>query len=462
MLKIKNTLSREIEEFRPIMDNNIIMFYQCGPTVYSRQHIGNIFSAVKGDIIRRSLEYLGYQVAYTKNVTDVGHLVSDGDGGEDKIEKGAKKEGLTPKEVTEKYTKLYHNDLEKVNVMIPTYETYATEYIDPMIYLVQKLIDKGYAYATKFAIYFEVDKFPDYNKLNRQNLDKNIIGAGHGEESDDKKKKPYDFAIWFFKTGAHQNALQTWKHTFEGIEQPTEEGFPGWHIECSAMARDTLGPTIDIHMGGVEHISVHHTNEIAQSEAGYGQKFANYWLHHEMLEVDGGKMSKSIGNIYTIEDLEKKGFSSLDYRYFLLLAHYRSKQNFTWESLTAAKNAYEKLVERIKEFNKSVKNKGAISKTYKDKFIAALEEDFNIPVAVAVAWDMLKSDIPDDEKYATILDFDRVFGLNLAEVKDEIPSEAQELINRREEARKDKNWEEADLLRDRLKEEFGINVKDKA
>ncbi|MBD3281091.1 class I tRNA ligase family protein, partial [Candidatus Dojkabacteria bacterium] len=245
-MQIYNTLTRKLEKFEPILPTGrqanppTVTFYQCGPTVYSHQHIGNLFSAVKGDMIRRALQYLDYDVKYTRNITDVGHLVSDEDEGEDKIAKGAKKEGLSPQEITEKYTKLYHQDLEKLNVLNPDFETKATDYIKQMADLVQNLIDKGFAYATDKAIYFEVDKFDRYNDLNKQKLEKNIGGAGHGEEGDPEKKKPYDFAVWFFKTGSHENALQTWEHNFEGIEQQTTQGFPGWHIECSAMAEDTL------------------------------------------------------------------------------------------------------------------------------------------------------------------------------------------------------------------------------
>ncbi|MBN1331708.1 cysteine--tRNA ligase [Candidatus Dojkabacteria bacterium] len=462
-MQIYNTLTRKLEEFKPINPSNVT-FYQCGPTVYSHQHIGNLFSAVKGDLIRRSLQFLGYDVKYTRNITDVGHLVSDGDEGEDKIAKGAKREGLSPKEITEKYTKIYHDDLTKLNVEKPTFETKATEYIDQMVELVQNLINKGFAYATDKAIYFEVDKFPKYNELNRQNLEKNIGGAGHGGEDDPGKKKPYDFAVWFFKTGSHANALQTWEKKFKGIDQPILAGFPGWHIECSAMAEDTLGQPIDIHMGGVEHIQVHHTNEIAQSECGYGKKFANYWLHHEMLLIDGGKMSKSLGNIYTLDQLIEKGYDPLDYRYFLLQAHYRSRQNFTWEALEGAKSARKKLVATLREMQKG----GKILSEYKKKFDESLETDFNLPQALAVVWDILKSEEPDADKRATILEFDKVLGLKLTtnEVMprvftDDQYNQIEDLIEQRAIAKKSNDFETADKIRTLLKSKYNVLVQDK-
>ncbi|MCA9386917.1 cysteine--tRNA ligase [Candidatus Dojkabacteria bacterium] len=463
-MKIYNTLGRELQEFKPINEHQV-SFYQCGPTVYSRQHIGNLYSALKGDLIRRTLVYLGYEVKYVKNITDVGHLVSDEDEGEDKMEKGAKKEGITPSEIAKRYTDLYHNDLKKLDILEPDVETVATQYVKKMADMVQDLLNNGYAYVTDKAIYFDVDKFKNYTELSGQKLEENKIGAGHGDEGDSEKKNPYDFAVWFFKVGKHANALQTWKHKFEGLEQPTEEGFPGWHIECSAMSKATLGDTIDIHMGGIEHIPTHHTNEIAQSEAANGAKFTNYWLHHEHLLMDGGKMSKSLGNVYTIEDLEEKGYSALDYRYFTLQSHYRSKQNFTWDALDSAKIAREKLENTIAKY-KEQSSESTVNQDYKEKLKEALSEDFNIPKALGIIWEITKSDIPVSEKLGTILDFDSVLGLNLkdAELKtgsESYSPEVQELIDERNKAREEKNWEKADEIRDRLKAEFGIEVRDK-
>lgn len=468
MLKVFNTLGRELQEFKPIEEGKI-RFYQCGPTVYSRQHIGNFSSAIRGDLIRRSLSYLGYEVNFVRNITDVGHLVSDEDEGEDKMEKGSKKEGLRPEEIAKKYTDLYHQDIKKLNVLDPNTETVASEYVKQMADMVQDLLDKGFAYATDLAIYFDVAKFPEYTKLSGQKLDANQIGAGHGEVGDSQKRNPYDFAVWFFKAGSHKNALQTWEHQFKNIEQRELQGFPGWHIECSAMAKDALGETIDIHMGGREHIPTHHTNEIAQSEAANGVTFTNYWLHHEMLLVDSVKMSKSLGNIYTLEDLEEKGFEPLVYRFFLLQAHYRSKQNFTWEAMEAAKVAYEKIVRKLQEIKSRV-TISQISSVPHDQsvqqFKNSLEEDFNLPKALSILWEVLKSEIPDPEKYATILDFDKVLGLSLEakanEKRQEIEysPEVEALINERKQARVEKNWAKSDEIRDRLKNEFGVEVRD--
>ncbi|KKQ36314.1 MAG: Cysteine-tRNA ligase [candidate division WS6 bacterium GW2011_GWA2_37_6] len=465
-MKLYNTLTKELEELKPLKDN-IVTFYQCGPTVYSHQHIGNLYSAVKGDLIRRSLKYFGYKVSYTRNITDVGHLVSDDDEGEDKMEKGAKRENLTPEEIAAKYTKLYHQDLEELNVLPPDHETIATKYVDQMARMVQSLIDKGFAYATDQAIYFEVAKFKNYNDLNRQDLEKNIKGAGHGDISDPGKKSPYDFSVWFFKTGKHENALQTWDKEFKGIKQPTKAGFPGWHIECSAMSKDTLGETIDVHMGGIEHIPVHHTNEIAQSEAANGVKFVNYWLHHEMLEVDGQKMSKSIGNVYTLNDVLKKGFDPMDLRYFFLQAHYRSKQNFTWEALEAAKTARNRLKTTLLKIHSQTEGKlgTGIDQKWNDKFKQALEEDFNISKALSILWDMLKK--PNKDTYSTILKFDTVLGLEISKWEDTkedwIKAEdlaIKELLKEREKAKKAKDFHKADEIRDKLNKNYGLEIID--
>jgi cysteinyl-tRNA synthetase len=465
VLKLINTLSKQKEEFIPI-NKDIVTVYQCGPTMYSHQHIGNINSAVRGDLIRRSLIYLGFNVSYTRNITDVGHLVSDGDEGEDKMEKGVKREGLSPKEITEKYTKIFHDDLKKMGCINPDNETKATKYVPQIINMVQELINKGFAYATDKAIYYDVLKFPKYNDLNGQKLEMNKKGLGHGSEEDSGKKHPFDFVLWFFKTGAHKNAIQTWDHKFDGINQKQEAGFPGWHIECSVMSKSTLGDTIDIHIGGVEHIQVHHTNEIAQSESANGVKFVNYWLHHEMLEIDGGKMAKSKGNVYTLDDLINKGYDPLALRYFYLLAHYRSKQNFTFDALDAANTALDRMNKSLKAL---ISNKvGTVNKEYKTKFIKALEDDINVTKALSIAWELLKNpEIPEEDKVATIFDFDKVFGLNLKgktlEIKKDVKlsPEILDLLNQREKARLDKNWEEADRIRKKLSVEYKYQVVDK-
>ena len=466
MLRLINTLTKKKEDFIPLNKNKVTV-YQCGPTVYSRQHIGNLFSAVKGDLIRKCLVYLGYNVIFTRNITDVGHLVSDEDSGEDKMEKGAKREGLSPNEIAKKYTEIYHKDLEKLNCLLPDNETKATDYVIKMAEMVQVLIDKGFAYATSKAIYFDVTKFPSYNALNGQNLEMNRIGSGHGDEEDIEKKHAYDFSIWFFKEGAHQNALQTWEYKFNNIEQSNFQGFPGWHIECSVMSKATLGNTIDIHIGGIEHVQVHNTNEIAQSESANGVRFVDYWLHHEMLEIDGEKMSKSKGNIYTLDDIIKKDYDPLVLRYFFLLGHYRSKQNFTFEALDASSIAYSRLVNML--HSKYGGNKGNVNSEYKEKFISELSDDFNIPKGISVLWELVKDkNLSNDDIVATALDFDKVLGLSLAQeiVKDiegdlNLEPEILQLMQKRQDARDKKDWNEADRIRRELKEKFNYNVIDK-
>lgn len=485
MLKVLNTLGREIQEFNSISESEV-KIYRCGPTVYWTQHIGNMRGVVMSDLIIRSLKYLGYNPIQVRNYTDVGHLVSDEDEGEDKMEKGAKREGLKPEEIANKYIDQFQNDVRRLNNLDPEFTPKATEYVDEMIAMVQTLIEKGFAYSTPKAIYFDISKFPNYTELNGQKIDKNIEGEGHGDISDlENKRNPQDFALWFFRTGAHKNAMQYWESPFESPEVEKGYGFPGWHIECSAMAKKILGDTIDIHIGGIEHIPVHHTNEIAQSEAANGVKFSNYWLHHEHLDIDGEKMSKSLGNIFSLEEIISKGYDPMHLRYFFLQSQYRSKQNFTFEALDASRVAYERLVnllkiwldesaslstvdealEDSKNFKSDLRN-FRVNPEFKAKFIEAIEEDFNIPKALALVWEISKTDIQPDDKIGTILDFDRVLGLKLDEKLSEpketaMPEEAKELIRARIEARTSKDYEKADQIRDELKEKFGIEVVDR-
>lgn len=474
MLKIFNTLGRRQEVFTPIEDGKVKV-YQCGPTVYSTQHIGNMRAAVEGDLITRALRYLGYDVKFVRNYTDFGHLtgdnIGDADSGEDRMTKGAKKEGLTPDQVANKYIKIFEEDVTALNTEVPTVIARATEYIDSMIEMVQGLVDKGYAYVTPTAIFFEVDKFADYTKLSGQKLEMNQHGEGHGAVSDSNKKKPYDFAIWFFKTGDHANALQYWPSPFKSPLVENGYGFPGWHIECSAMIFKTLGKTIDIHMGGVEHVPTHHTNEIAQSESFTGSHYVNYWVHYEHLDVDGTKMSKSLGNVYNVSELVKKGYDPLSLRYFFLQSHYRSKQNFTFEALTSAQTSLNRLRSTLQnlvvEVEKLESVKLELDLDSINKFKQALENDFNIPEALACVWELLRSNKSAQVKLSTILDFDKVLGLNLEsyleQPKDlEIPLEAKMLIEERNIARIEKDFKKSDELRDKLKSEFGLLVKDTA
>lgn len=488
MLKVYNTLGRKLEEFRTI-DGNKVKFYQCGPTVYWNQHIGNMRAMTIADLIRRSLTFLGYEVTFVRNYTDFGHLtgdnIGDADIGEDRMEKASRRENLTPQIIAEKYIKQFEEDTSKLNVMYPDFAIKATDYISTMKEMIKVLLEKGIAYSTPEAIYFDVSNFPDYTKLSGRILGEEKVGAGHGEVEKTNKKNPSDFALWFFRTGPHKNALQYWESDFSSPEVQNGEGFPGWHIECSAMVKAVLGDTIDIHMGGVEHISIHHTNEIAQSESVTGKKYVNYWLHNEHLLVDGSKMSKSEGTSYLVSDIEEKGFDPIYLRYFFLQSHYRSQQNFTFEALEGAKNAYERLVNLMKDWAKESKLLASfdesneteinefrsdlrdfrVNKDFNQIFIQALEDDFNFPKALSVLWDLTKADLQPDDKIATILGFDRVLGLRLEDKlfdSKEVtyPQEALELIELRKKAREEKDYKTSDKIRDELKNKFGIEIRD--
>lgn len=449
MLKIYNTLTRKKEIFKPIKKNKT-GFYQCGPTAYWTQHIGNMRAMVMADLILRTLQYLNYDVKFVRNYTDVGHLTGDNDSGMDKIEKTARKEKLLPQHVTKKYIKIFENDIKKLNAIEPNIKSKASKHIPDILQMIQVLIDKGFAYQTNLGIYFDVSKVKNYTQLSRQNLDKLMSGKGKGNTGDSQKKHHLDFILWFFKTGKHKNALQIW-------QSPWGIGFPGWHIECSAISNKYLGKTFDIHMGGVEHIPIHHTNEIAQSESANGVKFVNYWIHNEHLLVDNKKMSKSQGINYSLQDIQDKGFNPLTLRYLFLQAHYQSKQNFTWLAMAGAQKGLENLksqVAKIKSAPQNLKiNSRLANKNFKNEFINAISDNFNIPQAMAVAQKLLKSELPNKIKLATILDFDKVFGLKLNETikkEKQIPNEIKKMIKEREKARKEKDWKKADELRDKI------------
>lgn len=482
-LKLYNTLTRKKESFRPLKKSQILV-YHCGPTVYWTQHIGNMRAMVMADLVVRSLKYLGYKVKMVRNYTDVGHLTSDADSGEDKMEKAAQREKLDPKKIADKYIKIFEADVKALNTLEPTAKPRATKNIKEMIEMIKAIAANGYAYNTDRAIYFDVSKVRNYNKLSGQKLDENIGGAGRGSVVDIEKKHPYDFALWFFKTGVHQNVLQSWKAYKDGenggiFSSPNVvngEGFPGWHIECSAFIKKYLALTIDIHMGGIEHIPIHHTNEIAQSEAANKVKFVNYWLHNEHLSVAGKKMSKSLGNVYSLGEMIDKGFNPLALRYFFLQAHYRSKQNFTWPALEGAQIALDRLYTFVqnkpaKEFDTREEGKIQIQKrnpilisNYKKEFETYISDDFNIPAALAVVWDVIKDNpLPYFEKKKLILEFDKVLGLDLDKVKKErikIPAEVSKLANEREKARQGKNWAKADEIRQKISK-LGYIIDDK-
>jgi len=463
-MKILNTLSKTLEEFKPISSNRV-NFYHCGPTVYWTQHIGNMRAIVLSDFIVRSLRYLGYKVVFVRNYTDVGHLtgdnLGDADQGEDRMEKAAKREKLDPQTIANKYIKEFEHDTDILNTIEPNYKPRATEVIPESIKMIQVLINKGFVYTTDLAIYFDISKAKNYSALSGQSIDDKLQGTGRAEVQDPQKKHPADFIVWVFKAGKHTNALQAWPSPFSSSLVKNGEGFPGWHLECSVMSKKFLGDTVDIHMGGREHIPIHHPNEIAQSEAANGVKFVHYWLHNEWLMANNAKISKSIGNGYSVKEIINKGFDPLALRYFFLGAHYRSRQNFTWEALESAQTALDRLKGVIRSL--SLVHPGEIDSALKEQFTSHLENDFNVPQALAVTWDVAKSkDLSDEFKKATLLDFDKVLGLKLNEVKEEkvnITLELQELLNKRVQARKDKDFDLSDKLRTQI-EVLGYTVED--
>ena len=454
-VKIYNTLGREKQIFKPLQEGKISM-YQCGPTVYWTQHLGNMRAVVLADFIVRSLRYMDFEVTFVRNYTDVGHLTDDGDEGEDKMEKGAKREGLSPEEIANKYIAVYEQDATDLNTLPPDFKPRATENIDGIIEMTQTLFDKGYAYTTDLAVYFDISKAKDYTRLSRQNIDELIGGAGSGDVEDSQKRHPADFALWIFKTGKHKNALQFWASPFQSPLVENGEGFPGWAIECSVMSKKHLGATLDIHMGGIEHIPIHHTNEIAQSESANGVSYVNYWIHNGHLLVDNNKMSKSEGTSYSLVELKEKGYNPLALRYFFLQSHYRSKQNFTWEALEASEKGLTNLYKQILALGTEY---GEINKKYQEKFISKLSDDFNLSQALATVHEMMQSNIAPEDKLATIFDFDTVLGLKICEKvkllrkkqkETIIPEEVQKLVSERETARQNKDWAESDKLRDEI------------
>jgi len=465
-MKLYNSLTKQKEEFTPINPGKIGM-YHCGPTVYWTQHIGNMRAVVMADLVKRSFAYMNYDITLVRNYTDVGHLTGDNDGdadtGVDRMEKAAEREKIDPIIIAKKYIEQYESDRAALNTLAPEHSPAATDHINEMIEMVQTLIKKGFAYATPLAVYFDISKKSDYTKLSGQDITEQISDAGHGSVTDSHKKHPQDFALWFFKTGSHERALQTWDSPFESPLVKNGTGFPGWHIECSAMSHKYLGDSFDIHMGGIEHIPIHHTNEIAQSESANGVMMSRYWLHNEHLSVDGGKMSKSEGTSYTLDDIIAKDFSALDLRYFFLQAHYRSKQNFTWESLAASQSALDKIYREIVMLRESKeKIGGKINSEYKQQFIEKISDDINIPQALAVFHSMMKSDITDADKLATAYDLDQVLGLNLEKYqieKIEINDDLQALLTQRKQARDIKDWNLSDTLRDAISD-MGYHVSD--
>ena len=444
MLKLYNTLSRKFEVFKPISKNNVLV-YACGPTVYHYAHIGNLRTYVSEDVLKRALLYNELNVKHVINITDVGHLTSDADTGEDKIEQEAKIENKSVWDIALLYTNSFKSDVKKLNILEPNVWCKATDNIKEQIDLIKALEKKGYTYKTSDGIYFDTSKFKNYGKLAK--LKKSGLKAGARVKMGEKKH-PTDFALWKFSPKDAKRQME-W-------DSPWDVGFPGWHIECSAMAMKFLGKNIDIHCGGIDHIPVHHTNEIAQSESYLGKKWVNYWFHGDFLVINKEKMAKSGDNFLTLSEIEKKGYQPLDYRYFCLTAHYRTQLNFSFEDLDAARTAYNKLKSKVIEFSKGEESLPKSVESYKKAFLKSINEDINTPKALAVIWDMVKDEaIPKKDRYDALIDFDKVLGLNLSYVKEEklhISDEVRKLVEERETARKAKDFKKSDELRNLIKQ----------
>ncbi|MDX9893336.1 MAG: cysteine--tRNA ligase [Patescibacteria group bacterium] len=440
-LYLFNTLGRSKQEFKPIFPKTVGL-YTCGPTVYNYAHLGNLRTYIFEDILKRVLIYNGYKVKHIENITDVGHLVSDADEGEDKMMKALKREGLKPDgasllKLAEKYTQAFRRDISLLNISEPNKWTKATDHVKEMIKLIKQIEKNGYTYETEDGIYFDTSKFKNYGQLaGLKNVD---LKAGARVEMGTKKNLT-DFALWIKAVGENQHHVMQWP-------SPWGTGFPGWHIECSAMSLKYLGSPFDIHCGGIDHISVHHTNEIAQNEGASGRQSVNYWCHGEFLVLDSGRMGKSQGNFITLQTLIDKGFEPLAFRYLNLQTHYRQKLTFSWDALEAAQNALFKFWDIISQWPSS---KAAVDKDYLAKFLAAINDDLNMPQALALAWEIIKADnLSAVIKRQTLLEFDKIFGLNLVQVKPtEIPTEIIKLAQEREEARKNKDWGRSDEFRD--------------
>lgn len=453
-MKVYNTLTRRKEDFVPL-NEKVVTMYSCGPTVYSYAHVGNLRTYVFMDLIRRVLKYDGYKIKGVMNVTDVGHLLADGDDGEDKMQKAAREQQKTPWEIAAFYSDVFFKDIASLNINKPEIIAKATDHIPEMIEFVQVLLDKGYAYEISDGIYFDISKFPSYGKLSGQSIEEKEAGARVEENSE--KRHPADFALW---KKADKNHIMQW-------ESPWGMGFPGWHIECSAMSRKYLGEVFDLHTGGIDAVPVHHENEIAQNEARAGKQTVNYWMHGEFMLVDGGKMSKSLGNVYTLAQLAEMGYAPLDFRFFCLNAHYRKKLNFTFEGLTAAKTSRERLNAAVYQHNVgSEKADPEKLAEYKKQFVDAINDDLNIPLALGVLFNLVKEPRSKDV-YDLILDFDRVFGLSLDKVTEpkvennnaDVPAEVMELVEKRQAAKKAKDFALADEIRGKISD-LGYEVKD--
>ncbi|MBR6504862.1 MAG: cysteine--tRNA ligase [Clostridia bacterium] len=451
-MKLYNTLTKQKQEFKPLKDNEV-RIYSCGPTVYSYAHIGNFRAYIFMDNLRRVLKYNGYNLKHVMNITDVGHLESDADEGEDKMQKAAKRENKNPYEIAEFYTSIFMRDMKRLCIEEPEIIAKATEHIQEMENFVKELVQNGYVYETSKGLYFDISKLDKYPLLSNRNIDEQIAGAR--VDVDNEKKNPFDFAVWIKAPKEH---IMKW-------ESAWGEAYPGWHLECSTMGRKYLGDEFDIHTGGIDHIPTHHENEIAQSKGVSGKIPAKVWMHCEFLQIDGGKMSKSLGNIYTLDILEEKGIEPLAYKIFSYTSHYRNKINFTFEGAEAA----QKSLKRLREgYLKHIEGKEEIKedeiKKLEERFLEAINDDLNMPVALSIVWEIVKDTRKSNRFAKLLLKFDEVLGLDLANVtltqeKEELPEKIIELMNRRKEARQNKDWVLSDSLRDELVS-LGYSVKD--
>lgn len=436
-LWLYDTYSRQLRQFSPLNSSDVRL-YACGLTVYDYAHIGNLRTYIFEDVLRRVLEFNGYPVTHVVNITDVGHLISDADTGEDKMEKGSRRTGKSAWEIAALYTQVFKDDLQALNVLPPTIWCKATDHIGEQIALIQCLEAKGYTYPTADGIYFDTSLLDDYGHLARLNLS----GQQGGIRVDvADKRNPTDFALWKFSPHDQQRQME-W-------DSPWGVGFPGWHIECSAMAAKYLGTFFDIHCGGEDHISVHHTNEIAQAQGCYGTRLANFWMHGYFLQLDSAKMAKSAGGFLRLQTLIDRGYDPLAYRYYCLNSLYRSKLNFTWEGMDGATTALQRLRRTVYEWGQP----GTVDAAYVAEFTAQIDNDLNMPRALATVWSLVKSELPAQTKKATILLFDQVLALGLADwqpVDAVIPDDILALAEQRQQARAAKRWPEADALRDQI------------
>lgn len=448
MLKFFNRLTRKKEEFVPYNKDTVTM-YSCGPTVYNYQHIGNLRAYVFMDLIRRTLKLNGYKINGAMNITDVGHLTSDGDEGDDKMFVASQREKKSPYEIAEFYSGVFFEDLKKMNIGFPEHILKATDHVEDMIIYVEKLVEKGFAYETSKGIYFSVEKFGDYGCLSGIKTQDRMAGARI--EVDEEKHHPADFALWIKAPKEH---IMQW-------QSPWGMGYPGWHIECSVMGQKYLGEHIDIHTGGIDHVTVHHENEIAQNDSLCGHQVVKTWMELEFLQIDGGKMSKSLGNVYTLSDLEEKGYTGMDYRYFLLMAHYSKMQNFTFEALSGAKNTLANLYKLAKKHREAQETDIDLS-PYKQRFVEAVNDDLNTPLALGIVWEMIKLE-PNKNVYNMLVEFDSILGFSIEENTKEtaldIPEEISLLAKQRWEAKQQKNYALADQIRGDLQQK-GYVVKD--